>query len=124
MRRAILGLAVVLAALATREVVAQEVSIESSKTMATVKGYAPRTLWLGVTAIVDGKERDFPAKKVKGKFSEFYTFDATSSGFMIGRGADVKWIACLWEKKVSKCGCIYCKRNGYHMEGRVARTED
>jgi hypothetical protein len=121
-KRIIIGTAL-LSLAAAAICLAQSVEVKNmANTQASVTGYAPKKCWLGVTAQWGGREKDFPVKRVSGKFSENY---ALSIGEMPGAvDAGVTWIACLWEKKVDNCGCEYCQRNGYHMEGRIARAED
>ena len=29
------------------------------------------------------------------------------------------FVVCLWDEKVKDCGCIYCEKAGYHLEGRL-----
>ncbi len=100
----------------------QSVEVKNmANAQASVTGNAPKHCWLGVTAQWGGKEKDFPVKKVSGKFSEHYTLSVYEMPEAVDAG--VTWIACLWEKKVENCGCEYCKRNGYHMEGRIARAQ-
>jgi hypothetical protein len=86
---------------------------------ATSKG----KLWLAYTVKwADGTEKDYTPQKVTGKFTERLTFQARPQSL-----GEVT--VCLWRYKVSKnrCAkdngkaCEYCGKNGFHMEGRVAR---
>ena len=87
-------------------------------------------LWLGVTAIVGGEEKDFAwkIKPVKGRFKETYKLSASD---LVYGGSDATLIASLWESKVDKewCGfsqgssCKYCIKNGFHLEKRVIQKE-
>ena len=83
-------------------------------------------LWLGVTALIDGSEKDFPAEVVTGNFKKSYSvFDDVSNN----PAATVEFVACLWTTKWSSeaCAfengkkCSYCENNGYHMDGEVVR---
>jgi len=29
------------------------------------------------------------------------------------------FVVSLWDEKVEDCGCIYCDKMGYHLEGRL-----
>jgi hypothetical protein len=103
--------------------IGQSVTVKNmANTQAVVTGHAPKRCWLGVTAVWNGREKDFPAKPVSGKFSETYSLSIGEMPEAVDSG--VTWIACLWEKKVDNCGCEYCRRNGYHMEGRIARDQN
>ena len=82
-------------------------------------------LFLGVTAIIDGEEKDFGVRIVNGRFKEEYSIS------MYDMSDDIKWIACLWKGKMRKENCAmrnngnpcqYCRKNGYHLDERVARA--
>ncbi len=87
-----------------------------------VKGRTKKgKLWLGCTVRwKDGYEKDYSPLKVKGAFSKTITFKLRP------QGVDKVTVA-LWRYKVSekRCkkdngsACEYCKKNGYHMEGRI-----
>ncbi len=101
----------------------QEVKVEKiggNDSFARVTGFAPKKVWLGVTVVVDGKEQDYQVVEVKGKFTKDYNLKSLLD-MANAANSSIKWIVCLWEKKVNNCGCQYCKRNGYHMEGRIAQ---
>ena len=78
-------------------------------------------LWLGCTLWPDEiKERDFPVRKVSGRFEESFGVPEINADYVVA----------LWRWKVDKdeChngeggkACKYCVRNGYHMEDRIAR---
>jgi hypothetical protein len=87
--------------------------------MKAVRGYAPRKLWLGVTVEIGDTELDFKVKRVRKEFSKTYMLSAYDMARAMDEGAT--WYAALWERKVKDCGCQYCEKNGYHMEGRVVR---
>lgn len=123
MRKIGTSMLILLFVLISGNALAQELEIEYfSDWLVVVRGNAPKSLWLGVTAIIEDTEKDFKAVKVNGKFEYRYNVD---QGGIIGSlsGTSIWWVASLWEKKVYNCGCEYCKRNGYHLEGRVIRAE-
>ncbi len=114
---------------------AQEVQIRpiDAPLRIEVSGHSKKSRWLGVTAIINGKEKDFKPRKVGGvtkrnSFSRTYKIDALDvaiSGAFSRRAsvedADIEWIACLWDDKVS-CEpheSKWCYKNGYEMRGRV-----
>lgn len=91
---------------------------------ATVTGITRKgKLWLAYTVYWnDGIEKDYkPIRVGKGKFTKTISWSA-----MHPEGLD-KVVVCLWRYKVSakRCAkdngkmCEYCKKNGFHMEGRV-----
>lgn len=108
-------------------VFAQNVKIDRSKSndmTISVEGYTSKKLYLGATVIFDKRfkyNNEYDFKKthtVKGTISEKFTIP----GDYVNRiPHGVTWIVALWEKKVTNCGCNYCKKNGFHMEGRVAK---
>lgn len=81
-------------------------------------------LWLAYTVYWnDGLEKDYTPVKVKGKFSENLSFQLRPQGVE-------RIVVCLWRYKVSekRCAkdnggnaCQYCRKNGFHMEGRIDR---
>lgn len=90
--------------------------------MIVVEGYTSQKLYLGATVkfhsdYVYMAEFDFKdVPSVKGEIYEKFYIPAD----FISRIADgVYWSVALWEKKVKNCGCKYCNKNGFHMEGRV-----
>lgn len=86
-----------------------------------LSGYALHTYWLGMTVTVNGRVNrwvaDFPAEQVNGEFTK----DCNKMLNMWDVGARIIWEAALWKKKVDACGCEYCRRNGYHLEGHIAQ---
>lgn len=107
----------------TISIFAQDVEIKKwADASARVKGYTPEPCWLGVTAIIDGREIDLKPKRVSGNFSTFFALPLKESINAVI--SEVTWIACLWEEKVEQCGCEYCRTQGYHLEGRLARDTD
>jgi hypothetical protein len=94
-------------------------------------------LWLGVTAIIDGSEKDFPVELVQGRFSDkeysVFTISDIAKGEAPPETASIVWVARLWKWKVTAevCAhlssdgnaCIYCRRNGYHMKESVASDQ-
>lgn len=89
-----------------------------------VEGYTSQKLYLGATVIFNKKyewmnEYDFKdVRMVKGTINEKFTIPYA---YIKRVPEGVNWIVALWEKKVKNCGCEYCKKNGFHLEGRVAR---
>lgn len=92
---------------------------------ASVSGITEKgSLWLGYTVYwSDGYEKDYPPIKVKGSFSKSLVFQVRPQGLD-------EVITCLWRYKVSakRCAkdnggtpCQYCRKNGFHMEGRMDR---
>ena len=81
-------------------------------------------LWLGFTFIREaGLELDAEVIKVKKGFKKDY-FVGTGEAVTKGR---MKYVASLWRWKVSKKECTrgpckWCKKNGYHMQDRVASS--
>lgn len=80
-------------------------------------------LWLAYTAYYnDGLEVDYdPIKVGDGKFTKTITYAIRPEGLD-------KLTVCLWRYKVSadRCAkdnggtaCEYCRKNGFHMEGRM-----
>ena len=89
-----------------------------------VKGITEKgSLWLGYTVYWnDGSEQDYEPVKVKGDFSKTLSYNALKPDGV------KKVTVCLWRYKVSakQCAkerggdaCIYCRRNGCHMEDRI-----
>jgi hypothetical protein len=94
-----------------------------SHSMTTVSGRTENgKLWLGYTVYwKDNFEKDYPPMEVKKTFTKTLTYQLRPQGVN-------KVTVCLWNYKVSKdkCAeerggtpCIYCRKNGFHMEGRV-----
>ena len=90
---------------------------------ATVSGITRRgKLWLAYTAYwKDGLEEDYkPIRVGNGKFTKTISYPSRPEGLD-------KVIVCLWRYKVSakRCAkdngsaCQYCRKNGFHMEGRI-----
>ena len=85
-------------------------------------------LYLGVTVIVNGEEKDFPVHVVRGRFKETYTLSAYS--MVSSGGGDMTWVAALWRGRQNRdcCAafnsspCEYCRKNGYHLTNRIARN--
>jgi hypothetical protein len=107
----------------------QDVKINKSKSRAyvfpgnvVVDGYTSEKLYLGVTIVFKKsyiQEYDFKdVPRVKGSFEMTFTAPAQ---YIKKFPEGVTWIVSLWEKKVRNCGCEYCKKNGFHLEGRVSR---
>ena len=77
-------------------------------------------MYLGFTWLTPGGEVDVDVQKVKGNFTKSFTVPL----YKIDKGnMECDYVASLWHKKVkkSKCKqgpCQYCRKNGYHMEGR------
>lgn len=76
----------------------------------------------------DGTEIDRPVQKVQNGFTKSFTSDPVE----FATNKIDKVIVALWRWKVSKneCHngegggpCEWCKKNGYHMEGRIDSTE-
>ena len=93
---------------------------------ATVTGITRNgNLWLAYTVYWnDGTEGDYePIRVGTGKFTKTISWSA-----MHPEGLH-EVIVCLWRHKVSssRCAkdngeaCQYCKKNGFHMEGRMDR---
>jgi len=98
-------------------------------------------LWLGCTVTWQGKELDLSAKRIRsersGKQKAFAVrFSTLLAGIerIDGRAKEIplgkvaRWSVSLWRSKVSKrkCKkgdkngpCQHCKKNGYHLAGRV-----
>jgi len=114
------------------------ITAQSSTMFVVTKGTTSKgSLWLGFTFFYPKDYvEDKPVKKVRRSFKESYTVSPTRAA----RG-EVKYVASLWRWKVdiSECKavcvycrdkemhkehkyepCQYCKKNGYHMEGRMA----
>lgn len=73
------------------------------------------TCWIGCTLLQNnGDEYDFPAKRVTGRgtatFSISSPMERQANAYVVG----------LWRSRVNKCGCAYCRENGFHLEGRLA----
>ena len=98
----------ILACLGSHSEAARDARVEivdnDSEVMRTVRGYAPRRLWLGVTAEYGGREKDFEVKRVRRRFSQSYTLSIDEMPRAISEG--VTW------------------KIGYHLAGRVARDVD
>lgn len=86
-------------------------------------------LFLGVTAIVGGEEKDFAYRiePVDGKFSKEYSIRPSD---FASKGSNVKWVVALYERKVERdlcekfeggSPCKYCEENGFHLDMRVTR---
>ena len=81
--------------------------------------------WLGITAIVNGKEIDYPAIEANGRFKEKRS--VSPSQVAEAGGGEVTWVAKLWQAKIfrsaceqtNKGACSYCKKNGYHLMGQL-----
>ena len=92
--------------------------------MAIVEGKTSKgKLWLAYTVRWDdGREIDYKPVEVKGEFKKTLSFQARPQSLD-------EVIVCLWRYKISKArcekdngtACEYCKKNGFHMEGRVDR---
>lgn len=103
---------------------------KGKKVKVVAMGHNTKGLWLGVTAVIDGVEEDFPVEVVNGNFSKSYS---VSYDFAKKPTAKVVFVARLWTTKVSAeaCAfnsrngkmCVYCSKNGYHMEGSVVSTQ-
>lgn len=73
-----------------------------------------RRYWVGCTLISkQGDELDLSPKRVSGKGKVTFVVDSRSfshaSSYAVG----------LWKTKVENCGCDYCRKNGFHLEGRL-----
>ncbi len=99
--------------------------LKVSSPTASVQGIPRKgALWLAYTVRwEDGRTADYKPIKVKGKFSKTLTFALRPQGLR-------EVIVCLWRYKVSekRCAkdrkgtaCQYCRKNGFHMEGRQDR---
>ena len=76
-----------------------------------------QTLYVGATVRSRGKEKDLRPYVVSGSGEKelVWTFLTSFDEYRVS----------LWERKVTCKGrrkCKYCKKNGYHLEGRVADT--
>lgn len=63
-------------------------------------------------------ELDIDALKVAGDGMQNYEIKLGRGGFGF---RVVGWTVALWREKIENCGCKYCKKNGYHMEGQIDR---
>ena len=86
-------------------------------------GVFTKRYWLGCTYLYKGREIDLKAVRVRNGQDE--TLMSIKSSTIFDKLFDgevtlknIKWIASLWKKKV-KDNCKWCRRNGYHLEGRV-----
>ena len=99
-------------------------NLKVSPATASVQGTTEGgSLWLAYTVRwKDGREEDYKPVKVKGKFSKNLSYQLRPQGLD-------EVIVCLWQDKVlrKECekkngqACQYCRKNGFHMEGRVDR---
>ena len=87
-------------------------------------------VWLGVTAIINGEEFDFPVRLVKGKIKEKFTLSLEN---LASRGGgEIVWVANLWQNKIdsnaceliSGSECYYCRKNGYHMHTKITSARE
>lgn len=85
--------------------------------------------WLGVTAIINGEEIDFPVRHVNGRIKE--KFSVSIEKLASSGGGEIIWIAKLWEGKINSntcklngSACSYCKKNGYHMMGMLSSATE
>lgn len=103
-------------------------SLEVSSPVFEVQGITENgKLWLGYTVCwYDGVERDYDPIRVKDRFSKTLTFALRPQGLK-------EVIVCLWRYRVSKSQCAkdngghaceWCRKNGYHMEGRIDCESD
>lgn len=79
---------------------------------------------LGVTAIINGEDFDFPVEVVKGRFNETYTIPTWK--IVQGSASRITWVVSLWRTKFTPLACSQlngvacsnCKLNGYHLARR------
>jgi len=69
------------------------------------------TGYLGFTVRGPDATVDYDAIEVSGNFNEFFGVEGTP--------ADTNYTVTLWAVRVVDCGCSYCEKNGYHLEGRL-----
>ena len=73
-----------------------------------------RRYWIGCTLISkQGDEWDLRPKKVSGKGKVTFVID----GRPLSHASS--YVVALWKAKIENCGCDYCRRSGYHLEGRL-----
>ena len=96
---------------------AGDLLVTSDGRSVTARLSASHAVWVGCTVFQSGDEVDLPAKY------------ATPSGvvsFQIPRrlqASGANYVCSTWARRVERCGCEYCTRNGYHLEQRQATFE-
>jgi hypothetical protein len=110
MVRAVVALAIMLSIQTPGRAAELLVESDGSRIYATatrdLKGY-----WIGCTIRDDV---DLKAQIVPYVGSVVFSIPSAQ------RRSGDEYVCSVWQRRIDRCGCAHCKRNGYHLEGRLA----